>query len=133
MSEIKIPIKWEEANFKWNDNPYKWNEVYLVQKVADNIQGGGSFTSSYKKLKKEEQKVFINLILTIKGNQKYSTPHIYSEKQEVNNNLKVTAEDIKMVINEVLNVKVANPVVYKKEVLDLDVKINKPKIKYKNV
>jgi hypothetical protein len=133
VAEIKIPIKWNEANFRWDNNPYKWNEVFIVKKVADQILGGGAPVTSYEKLELEEKKVFINLILTIKGNREYSSPHIYTEKQEVNDDIKVTAEDIKMVIGEVLKVEVANPTVYKEKVPNLSVKVKKPKIKFKNV
>ena len=133
MAEIKIPIKWNEANFRWDNNPYKWNEVFIVKKVADQILEGGGYVPSYEKLEPEEKKVFINLILTIKGNREYSSPHIYTEKQEVNDDIKVTAEDIKMVIGEVLKVEVANPTVYKEKVPNLSVKVKKPKIKFKNV
>ena len=95
-------IKWEDANFLWNSNPYKWNEVIeIVTKVA---KGGGSFLENYQKLDKDEKKKFIEVIVKIKGNQEYSSPHIYNEKKEVHDNIEVTTEDIKLVIKEVLGI-----------------------------
>tara|TARA_B100000927_G_C16417422_1_gene449897 strand:- start:588 stop:923 length:336 start_codon:yes stop_codon:yes gene_type:complete len=102
MGNFNDKIKWEEANFLWNESPHKWSEVIkIVKKVA---QGGGSYLENYKKLDKEEKKKFIEVIVKIKGNQEYSSPHIYNEKKEVQDNIKVTTEDIKMVIKEVLGI-----------------------------
>ncbi len=95
-------ITWDNANFLWNSNPYKWDDVKeIVTKVA---KGGGSLLENYKKLDKEEKKKFIEVIVKVKGNQEYSSPHIYNEKKEVHKDIKVTTEDIKMVIKEVLGI-----------------------------
>jgi hypothetical protein len=95
-------IKWGDANFLWNDNPYKWNDVKeIVKKVA---KGGGSLLENYEKLDKEEKKKFIEVIVKIKGNMEYSSPHIYNEKKEVHDNIKVTAKDVQLVIKEVLGI-----------------------------
>jgi hypothetical protein len=95
-------IKWEDANFLWNSNPYLWNDVKeIVTKVA---KGGSSLLENYDKLDKDEKKKFIEVIVKIKGNQEYSSPHIYNEKKEVHDNIEVTTEDIKLVIKEVLGI-----------------------------
>lgn len=102
MAEFGNKIKWNEANFLWNDNPYKWDDVReIVKKVA---KGGGSFLENYDKLNKDEKKKFIKVIVEIKGNMEYSSPHIYNEKKEVHNNIKVTAKDVQLVIKEVLGI-----------------------------
>ena len=74
-----------------------------VKKVAKDVKGGG-YLESYQKLNKEEKKKFIEVIVKIKGNQEYSSPHIYNEKKEVHDNIEVTTEDIKLVIKEVLGI-----------------------------
>jgi hypothetical protein len=98
-------IKWEDANFLWNNNPYKWNEVEIVKKV---VGGGGSAYDVWERVKKltpEEKKKFIQVIVKVKGNQEYSFPHIYTEKKEVQNNLDITVEDVKLVVEAVLGIK----------------------------
>ena len=47
---------------------------------------------------------FIEVIVKIKGNMEYSSPHIYNEKKEVHDNIKVTAKDVQLVIKEVLGI-----------------------------
>lgn len=104
MTEFGNKIKWNEANFLWDSNPYKWDDVReIVKKVAKDAKGGG-YLESYQKLNKEEKKKFIEVIVKIKGNQEYSSPHIYNEKKEVQDNIEVTTEDIKLVIKEVLGI-----------------------------
>ena len=95
-------IKWSDANFLWIDNPYKWNDVReIVKKVA---KGGGSLLENYEKLDKKEKEKFIEVIVKIKSNMEYSSPHIYNEKKEVHDNIKVTAKDVQLVIKEVLGI-----------------------------
>ena len=99
-------IKWEDANFLWNNNPYLWNEVEIVKKVVGG--GGGSAYDVWERVKKltpEEKKKFIQVIVKVKGNQEYSFPHIYTEKKEVQNNLDISVEDVKLVVEAVLGIK----------------------------
>ena len=98
-------IKWEDANFLWNNNPYLWNEVELVEKV---VKGGGSIYDVWERVKEltpEEKKKFIQVIIKVKGNQEYSFPHIYTEKKEVKNDLDISVEDVKLVAEAVLGIK----------------------------
>jgi len=100
-------IKWEDANFLWNNNPYLWNEVEIVKKVVPK-EGGGSAYDAWERVKKltpEEKKKFIQVIVKVKGNQEYSFPHIYTEKKEVQNNLDISVEDVKLVVEAVLGIK----------------------------
>jgi len=99
-------IKWEDANFLWNNNSYLWNEVEIVKKVVGG--GGGSAYDVWERVKKltpEEKKKFIQVIVKVKGNQEYSFPHIYTEKKEVQNNLDISVEDVKLVVEAVLGIK----------------------------
>ena len=100
-------IKWEDANFLWNANPYLWNEVELVKKVVE-AKGGGSVYDVWERVKEltpEEKKKFIQVIVKVKGNQEYSSPYTYTEKKEVQNDLDITVEDVKLVAEAVLGIK----------------------------
>jgi len=91
---------WNEGDIIWSDNPYKWSEIAIVAKVA----GGASYQEEYDKLSKEEKKKFIEVVVKVKSNLEYASPHIYNEKKEVQDGLEVSVEDIKLVIKEVLGV-----------------------------
>mgnify|MGYP003146542809 CR=1 FL=1 len=101
MTQFGSKIKWEDANFLWNDNPYTWNEVRVIIEVA---KGGGSLVEKYERLDEEDKKVFIEVMVKVKGNMEYSSSHIYNEKKEVHDNIKVTAEDVQLVIKEVVGI-----------------------------
>jgi hypothetical protein len=96
-------IKWEEANFLWNDNPYTWDDVKFI---SDTVKGGGNPELIKKKLDKDEEKKkrFIEVLVKVKGNQEYSSSHIYNQKKEVQDDLEVSVEDIKLVVQEVLGI-----------------------------
>mgnify|MGYP003676389427 FL=1 len=101
-----VKIKWEDANFLWNNNPYLWDEVEIVEKVVS--KGGGSVYDVWERVKKltpKEKKKFIQVIVKVKGNMEYSSPHIYTMKKEVQNNLDITVEDVKLVAEAVLGIK----------------------------
>jgi len=84
-------IKWDDANILWNNNSYTWDEVELVAEVVD--AGGG-----FDELTKEKKKKFIELVCRIKGIK------VYSGKKPVREDIKITAEDIKLVAKEVLGI-----------------------------
>tara|TARA_Y100000310_G_scaffold326011_1_gene390331 strand:+ start:428 stop:721 length:294 start_codon:yes stop_codon:yes gene_type:complete len=84
-------IKWEDADFLWNDNPYTWDEVELVAEV---VNAGDSF----EKLPEKKKKKFIELVCRIKGIK------VYSGKKPVREDIKITAEDIKLAAKEVLGI-----------------------------
>jgi hypothetical protein len=84
-------IKWEDANFLWNDNPYTWDEVELVAEV---VSAGDSF----EKLPEKKKRKFIKLVCKIKGIK------VYSNKKPVKEDIKITAEDIKLAAKEVLGI-----------------------------
>ena len=84
-------IKWDDANILWNNNSYTWDEVELVAEVVD--AGGG-----FDELTKEKKKKFIELVCRIKGIK------VYSGKKPIREDIKITAEDIKLVAKEVLGI-----------------------------
>ena len=88
-------IKWNEADFKWDDNPHLWN---LVVEVAEAIQSGVDHIEAVERLEPEKKKRFIKLICKIKGIE------TYSGQKTIRDDIKVTAEDVELVIKEVLGI-----------------------------
>jgi hypothetical protein len=87
-------FKWEEADFKWNSNPYTWDEVVLVLELAE----GGAGEEEWNLWNKEKKKRFIKLVLKVHGDT------ITEKKQREIKQYKIKAEDIKIVVKEVLGV-----------------------------
>ena len=83
---------WSEADFTWIGNEYTWNDVCLTIEV---FGGGGGFIENYNKLPEKKKEQFITLILKVKGETIKQT----KKKKKY----KVTAKDIQLVINTVLN------------------------------
>ena len=88
-------IKWNEANFKWNDNPHIWN---LVVEVLEAIDDGVGFVDAVEKLEPEKKKRFIKLVCEIKGIE------TYSGQKTIRDDVQVSADDVKLVIKEVLGI-----------------------------
>ena len=88
-------IKWNEANFKWNDNPHLWN---LVVEIVEAIEGGSGFVEAYEQLAPEKKKRFIRLVCKIKGIE------TYSGQKTIRDDIEVSAEDVELVIKEVLGI-----------------------------
>ena len=95
-------ITWEDANFKWNENPYKWDEVQLVTQVvaaaASAGAGGDEIVKYVDALEPEKKKRFIKLICKVKGIE------TYSGQKTIRDDIKVNAEDIELVVKEVLGI-----------------------------
>ena len=88
-------IKWNEANFKWEDNPYIWN---LVVEIVEAIEAGAGIIEAVQKLEPEKKKRFIKLVCQVKGIE------TYSGQKTIRDDIKVSAEDIELVIKEVLGI-----------------------------
>ena len=88
-------IKWNEANFKWNDNPHIWN---LVVEVLEAIDDGVGFVDAVEKLEPEKKKRFIKLVCKVKGIE------TYSGQKTIRDDIDVSAEDIELVVKEVLGI-----------------------------
>lgn len=86
---------WSEADFTWIGNEYTWNEVCITLQVFD---GGGKsdYYDNYKKLPEKDKEVFIKLILKIKDKT------ITQQKKKKPKKYKVTAKDVRLVVNTVL-------------------------------
>jgi len=86
-------LTWEDSNWLWNNNPYTWGEINLAKKVDEGK------SSEYKKsLTKDEQKRFIKLVCKVKGIE------TYSGQKTIDDDITVSADDVKLVIKEVLGV-----------------------------
>ena len=89
-------IKWEEANFKWNDNPHLWNLVLeIVQAGGGTVEGA---LKAVEDLEPEKKKRFIKLVCEIKGIE------TYSGQKTIRDDIEVTAEDVELVVKEVLGI-----------------------------
>ena len=88
-------IKWNEANFKWEDNPHIWN---LVVEIVEAIEAGAGIIEAVQKLEPEKKKRFIKLVCKVKGIE------TYSGQKTIRDDIKVSAEDIELVIKEVLGI-----------------------------
>ena len=112
MSEI-VKIKWEGADFKWELSPpsedfrpgfkatvvpYTWDDVALIKEVV----GGGAelpeIAYNVNQLEPEKKKRFIKLICKVKGIE------TYSGQKTIRDDIEVSAEDIELVIKEVLGI-----------------------------
>ena len=107
-------IKWEGADFKWNiappsedykpgfkasSFPFTWDDVALVEEVVEVVQeAGGSVIDGIKKLEPEKKKRFIKLVCQVKGIE------TYSGQKTIRDDIQVSAEDIELVIKEVLGI-----------------------------
>ena len=88
-------IKWNEANFKWEDNPHIWN---LVVEIVEAIEAGAGIIEAVQKLEPEKKKRFIKLVCQVKGIE------TYSGQKTIRDDIEVSAEDIELVIKEVLGI-----------------------------
>jgi hypothetical protein len=88
----KIPLNWNQCDFTWIGNNYTWNDVFLVMEVAS----GGSPFETYQALPQAKKDQFITLVLKVKDQE---IKQIKTKK-----NYKVTAQDVELVINNVLKV-----------------------------
>ena len=98
-------IKWEDADFKWELAPtdtdvdrYTWDEVLLVEGVSSDGASGDEIAWNVNQLDPEKKKRFIKLICKVKGIE------TYSGQKTIRDDIEITAEDIEMVVKEVLGI-----------------------------
>ena len=86
-------LTWQNSDWIWSNNSFTWGEINLVKKVEEGK------SSEYKKsLTKDEQKRFVKLVCKVKGIE------TYSGQKTIDDDITVSAEDVKLVIKEVLGV-----------------------------
>tara|TARA_Y100000593_G_C4126750_1_gene245363 strand:- start:282 stop:626 length:345 start_codon:yes stop_codon:yes gene_type:complete len=89
-------ITWDTADFLWNSNPYTWDEIKLVQELAGSGKSAKRRKEYYDRLDKGTQQKVIKLLCKIKGVD-------YKLIKSTNPDIKVSASDIQLLIDEVLN------------------------------
>lgn len=103
MAQVKKYLTWEQTEYpiQWDNNPYTWDEVFVLIEILEGVQGGGhkDYHDAYKHLKPEKKKVVIKLIAKVKGQE-------FVEEKYKQEDIKVTAEDIELIMKEVLNIQV---------------------------
>lgn len=99
MPTTKQYLNWEqtEYNIQWNNNPYTWDEVFVLIEILEELGGLGGPEVGYQKLDQEKKKKLITLIAKVRGEE-------FKEEAYKNENIKVIAEDIKIVAKEVLGI-----------------------------
>ena len=98
MASRKTPIVWNKADFLWdkalggpNKKPHTWDDIQLLKRAAG---------EDWNTWEQKDKKKLVKLILKIHGNT------ITESKQKEIKQYKITAKDIKIVVKEVLGVKV---------------------------
>ena len=96
---MDINLQWDNVEertgiSKWNTTIYKWTDILLVLEVI----AGNNVISGVDALPPEKKKQFIRLICKVKGIE------TYSGQKTIRDDIKVEAEDIELVIKEVLGI-----------------------------
>lgn len=84
-------ITWDQAKFSLDSNTFTWDDVKLAKRAAG---------EDWNTWEQKDKKKLVKLILKIHGNT------ITESKQKEIKQYKITAKDIKIVVKEVLGVKV---------------------------
>jgi hypothetical protein len=102
------PVTWNAADFEWNFAPgtqetlgvlpYTWDDVTLLEDLL--AQGASSEEIAYHvdQLEPEKKKRFIRLVCKVKGIE------TYSGQKTIKDDIKITAEDVKLVVEKVLDI-----------------------------
>ena len=90
---IGTALTWIESNWIWSSNNFTWGEITLAEQVA--VSKGSDIN---KVLSVEDKKRFVKLVCKVKGIE------TYSGQKTIDDDVTVTAEDVKLVLKEVLGV-----------------------------
>lgn len=93
--EFGSAVTWNEAKFNWDANPYTWDDIRFIILL---VQGGGGIHQAANTIHKdkEKRKQFIRIMCKVKG------INVYDEEKLVNSDVKITATDINLVIEQLL-------------------------------
>ena len=83
-------ITWDQAKFSLNSNTFTWDDVKLAKRAAG---------EDWNTWEQKDKKKLVKLVLKVHGNT------ITESKQKEIKQYKITAKDIKIVVKEVLGVK----------------------------
>lgn len=100
VSPDKQCFTWREADYRWMNTDYTWNDVCLALTVAIGGRHSKKYLDSYKKLPAKQKEEFISLILKVKGEK--------IVQKKLRKKYKVTARDVKMVLESVLRIEITS-------------------------
>ena len=83
-------ITWDQAKFSLDSNTFTWDDVKLARRAAG---------EDWNTWEQKDKKKLVKLVLKVHGNT------ITESKQKEIKQYKITAKDIKIVVKEVLGVK----------------------------
>ena len=83
-------ITWDQANFSLDSNTFTWDDVKLARRAVG---------EDWNTWEQKDKKKLVKLVLKVHGNT------ITESKQKEIKQYKITAKDIKIVVKEVLGVK----------------------------
>ncbi len=102
--------KWGSTSVPWNMANWKWSECQLVAEVIGGLPGGIPGEEAlpswlkeeepYDPYGKEKRKRFIRLLCKVKGYPEYD------EQKEVRKDIKITVDDVILVIKKVSGINV---------------------------
>lgn len=105
----KICYKWGNCNVLWKNADWKWSECRLVEEIISELRPGvpGELLvpewlreeEPYDPYGKEKRRRFIHLLCKVKDKE-------YKDKKEVKENIKITVEDVKLVIKAVKGIEI---------------------------
>ena len=100
---MMICRKWGSTDVRWKDANWLWSECQLAEELAEQFKGGIDPKEFYKEEETfwikdvEKKKRLIRLICKFKGEK-------YDESKEVNENIKIKVDDIKLVVKTILDI-----------------------------
>ena len=107
---IKVCNTWVNCDILWKNANWKWEECRLIDEIlAGNLPGvPGELAQPpwlqedepYNAYNKEKRKRFIHLLCKIKGGSEFDG------KKEIKENVKISLDDIKLVVNTLRGVDV---------------------------
>lgn len=89
---IQSDCLWDTFTEEWNITEQIWNLCHIIKKLRKKGRSSGGLIKEFGKLKQEEKKKLIKVILFYK-NVKHIDQHVVE-------NYKVAVEDLKMIIKE---------------------------------
>jgi|688.fasta_scaffold185291_2 hypothetical protein len=100
MSTIKKFLEWDQTEYQiqWDNNPYVWEDVAVLIEVLDQIGAAGP-VEAYKKLDKRKKKRLITLIANVRGEE-------FKEEKYIQEDIDVIIKDIEIVTKEVLGIEI---------------------------
>ena len=96
-------LKWDNAEdvtgiSKWDTNPYKWDDIFLIFELVSDGASVPEILGLIEDFDTDKKRRFIKLVCKVKGIE------TYSGRKTIKDDIKVSAEDVKLVVKEVLGI-----------------------------